>query len=80
MTGEELKIYKIGLEKVKSDEVFRLNSKFVRLKSDAISSLNDPFDEEEFKIIAGELIEVAKNLNEAKQELDKVKKGNLKWH
>jgi hypothetical protein len=74
MTGEELKIYKIGLEKVKSDEVFRLNSKFVRLKNDAISSLNDPFDEEEFKIIAGELIEVAKNLNEAKQELDKVRK------
>ena len=74
MTGEELKIYKIGLEKVKSDEVFRLNSKFVSLKNDAISSLNDPFDEEEFKIIAGELIEVAKNLNEAKQELDKVRK------
>lgn len=55
-------IYKIGLQKIKDDKIFELNSKISRLKDDVLISLNEPMDLREFKLITDELINLKKEL------------------
>lgn len=62
MKFSKSEIYKIGLKKIKDDQIFEINSKISRLKDDLLISLNEPMDLKEFKLITDELIKLKKEL------------------
>jgi len=74
MTPDERKIYNIGLEKMKSDEVDKLSLKFIEAKAAITASFEEPFSARDFKQKSDDLINAAQSLCEAMQELDKIRK------